>query len=178
MERRPATAEEAKALAHPLRLRILRLCLHESLTNKQIADALEKDPGTVLHHVRTLVDTGFLAAEDVRPGAKGALEKPYRATGKSWTVDVTDQFDPTAVILAGLDAFREEVLEAGGEAFATQFRLAVRLSQGDADELKARLSALGDEVAERDDPSGESYGIYVGMHRRPVREPRRGRRSA
>ena len=47
--RRPATAAEAKALAHPLRMRILRLCLDRSLTNKQLAEWLGKDPGTVLH---------------------------------------------------------------------------------------------------------------------------------
>ena len=37
--RRPATAAEAKALTHPLRMRILRLCLDRSLTNKQLAEA-------------------------------------------------------------------------------------------------------------------------------------------
>ena len=31
--RREATPEELKAMAHPLRLRILRLCLHDALTN-------------------------------------------------------------------------------------------------------------------------------------------------
>jgi DNA-binding transcriptional ArsR family regulator len=88
--RRPATAAEAKALAHPLRMRILRLCLDQALTNKQLAEWLGKDPGTVLHHVRTLVRTGFLVAEEVRQGEKGALEKPYRSTGKSWTLSVGD----------------------------------------------------------------------------------------
>ena len=60
-DRRPATEAEAKALASPLRLRILRLCLDQALTNKQLAGRLGRDPGTVLHHVRTLVATGFLA---------------------------------------------------------------------------------------------------------------------
>ena len=40
MERREATPEEFKAMAHPLRLRILRLCLHDPLTNKEIAGRL------------------------------------------------------------------------------------------------------------------------------------------
>lgn len=44
--RRPATPAEAKALGHPLRLRIMRLCLVEELTNKQLADRLDRDPGT------------------------------------------------------------------------------------------------------------------------------------
>ena len=40
VERRPATEQEARTLASPLRLRILRLCLDVSLTNKEIAERL------------------------------------------------------------------------------------------------------------------------------------------
>jgi len=169
MERRPATAEEAKALAHPLRLRILRLCLDEALTNKQLADRLGKDPGTVLHHVRTLVDTGFLRVEDVRAGTKGALEKPYRATGKSWTLDVGDAGDAVAMV----DAFREEVLEAGPKAIVAQSRFAMRLSPESRKDLVARLDALADEFALRDDPGGEPVALYYGLHTRTA--SRRGK---
>src|SRR5688500_11278749 len=109
--RREATPDEARALANPLRLRILRLCLDEALTNKQIADRLGRDPGSTLHHVRTLVDGGFLAVDDVRHGAKGALEKPYRATGKSWQVEVTDPEAAGQAHLAMVDAFRGELAE-------------------------------------------------------------------
>src|SRR3970282_146560 len=83
---RDATADEMRALAHPLRLRILRVTLDRPLTNRQIAERLGRDPGTPLHHVRTLVRGGFLAPEEVRTGKRGALERPYRATGKSWRI--------------------------------------------------------------------------------------------
>src|SRR4051812_16086908 len=109
--KREATPDEARALANPLRLRILRLCLDEALTNKQLSDALGKDPGSTLHHVRMLVDTGFLEVAEVRQGAKGALEKPYRATGKSWHVSVTDRSHQEEANLAVIDAFRDEVAE-------------------------------------------------------------------
>src|SRR3954469_14375633 len=119
VERRPATAAEAKALANPIRLRILRLCIDGWLTNKQLADRLGRDPGTVLHHVRLLVDTGFLEVGEVRPGPKGALEKPYRATGKSWEVSV-GEVEGDAMLVAPIDALREEVLEAGSRGVETQ----------------------------------------------------------
>ncbi|MCZ4151096.1 ArsR family transcriptional regulator, partial [Escherichia coli] len=74
----------ARALSSPLRLRILRLCLHESRTNKEIADILDLNPATSLHHVRTLVSNGYLAAEEPRRGNRGAKEVPYRSTKQSW----------------------------------------------------------------------------------------------
>src|SRR6195952_6030431 len=85
--RRKADEAESKALASPLRLRILRLALHEPRTNKEIAQTLGRDPASVLHHVRTLVDTGFLVEQPVRRGPRGSRERPYLASGKSFYVD-------------------------------------------------------------------------------------------
>ena len=79
---------EARALASPLRLRILRICLHEPHTNKEIAQSLGMNPGSTLHHVRTLVRTGFLQAGEPRRGKRGAREVPYLATKRSWDTPV------------------------------------------------------------------------------------------
>jgi DNA-binding transcriptional ArsR family regulator len=165
-DRREATADEARALANPLRLRILRLCLDASLTNKQLADRLGKDPATVLHHVRVLVETGFLSADAVRSGAKGALEKPYRATGKSWEINVGETSDE-ATWLAGIDALRAEVQEAGPpDPMVASFRLGIRLSPERLGELVERVGALGEEYAFNDDEDGEPLGFSVYLHRR------------
>jgi DNA-binding transcriptional ArsR family regulator len=169
-KRRAATPEEAKALAHPLRLRILRLCLDAALTNKQLAERLGKDPGTVLHHVRTLVATGFLVAEEVRQGDSGALEKPYRATGKSWTLDVGEATagEPSAAE-AMLEAFLAEFREAGPGAGRGFSRLGLTLDEASFHELQDRLQAVLDEFAGRSpDPDGEPYGVLVVIHRRAV----------
>ena len=79
-----ATILQAKAAAHPLRLRILRLCGQQPMTNKQLADRLDSQPGTTLYHVRLLVEAGLLEPAPIRTGTSGALEKPYRSTGQSW----------------------------------------------------------------------------------------------
>jgi hypothetical protein len=42
--RRRATILQAKAASHPLRLRILRLCGQQPMTNKQLADRLQSQP--------------------------------------------------------------------------------------------------------------------------------------
>ena len=165
-DRRPATPAEAKALASPLRLRILRLTLDQALTNKQLAERLGKDPGTVLHHVRTLVATGFLVAEEVRQGEKGALEKPYRSTGKSWTLSLDkDATTETSATQAMLEAFLAELAEAGPGAARDFTRLALTLDDGSLEELRTRLRDIFDDFAARPpDPGGRTYGLLFGMH--------------
>jgi DNA-binding CsgD family transcriptional regulator len=162
-DRRPATPAEAKALASPLRLRILRLCLDQALTNKQLAERLGRDPGTVLHHVRTLVATGFLAPDEVRQGAKGALEKPYRSTGKSWTLSLdNDVVTETSATQAMLEAF---LAEAGPGAVHDFTRLALTLDDDSLKEFETRLREIFDDFAARPpDPGGKTYGLLFGMH--------------
>ncbi len=170
MERRAATHDEARALSNPLRLRILRLCLDRAMTNEELAARLGLNAGTMLHHVRLLVATGFLAPEDERRGARGSVERPYRATGKSWTLDVGEEegSGKTNVgTLALIDAFRAEVAESPPEYQV--HRVATRRA-ADAGARWRRSGAASNELAhelkDADDPAGEPYGFFVGMHRR------------
>jgi DNA-binding transcriptional ArsR family regulator len=182
MERRPATPDEARALANPLRLRILRLCLDRAMTNEELARRLGRDAGSVLHHVRMLVDTGFLAPEEERRGARGAIERPYRATGKSWTLDVGDAGgDGVATgTLALIDAFRAEVAEVGParDALVSVARMGVRLGPDAREAFSARIDELVADLKAADDPDGVAYGFLVGLHRlatEPVDAPESSR---
>ena len=166
-DRRPATPDEAKAMGHPLRLRILRLCLDEELTNAEIAARVGKDPGTVLHHVRMLADNGFLVAGEPRRGRRNSRERPYLATRKSWVLDFSGDPDADAnVEVAVAEAFAAELREAGPASVLENSRLGVRLKPHDREELRRRLCELVEDMAERDDPTGEPLSIYVAVHRR------------
>lgn len=164
--RRPATQEEARALAHPLRLRIIRLCVEGALTNKELAERLGVNPATVLHHVRTLERTGFLEAGPERRGRRGARERPYRSTGKSWTIDVGRS---PSVTLTVLDAVRAEVLEAADvrDPMVMSIRIALRLTREDQHELRERVQALVEEYLARQHATGEPLGYLFLGHRRP-----------
>ncbi len=165
-ERRAATDEEAKALASSLRLRILRICLGEGRTNKEIADILGRDPASVLHHIRTLVKTGFLEAQEERRGTRGAREIPYLATKKSW------QLSAPALDRALLDTFLDEVALVPAEDVDTT-RLGLRLSPADMDEFNARLSALIEDFAARpEDPSAHAWSLFIALHPDPNRPER------
>jgi DNA-binding transcriptional ArsR family regulator len=162
-ERRLATDAEAKALASALRLRILRICLGEAHTNKEIAAILGGDPASVLHHTRTLVRTGFLEAQEERRGARGAREIPYLATRKSW------QLDAAAQDRSMLDAFLEELaLAPAAEVDST--RLGLRLPPAEMEEFQTRLRALLEEFAARpDDPTAPAWSLFIVVHPDPNR---------
>jgi DNA-binding transcriptional ArsR family regulator len=167
---RSPTLQEARALAHPLRLRILRLCLDDGLTNNELSAALGERPATVLHHVRTLVATGFLAEEAWRRGPRGSTEKPYRATGKSWQLDHAMSGD--ANLKAVLEAVAAEVHEAGPDAVIEGARMAMRLRPDQLDELVGQIQRLIEnypgpgEYLATEDTGGDPYALLVVLHRR------------
>jgi DNA-binding transcriptional ArsR family regulator len=174
MTRRQATEAEARALASALRLRILRLCLDDELTNKEIAFRLGRNPGSVLHHVRRLVETGFLAALPERQGSRGSREIPYRATRKSWELTGLKERlpglpSPSQVML---QAFLEELAEAGSE-MTDASRLALTLTAEHFAEFTGRIGAILDEFAARPpDPDGARWSVFFAVH-----EDRRGERA-
>ncbi|GAA0417597.1 hypothetical protein GCM10009543_10360 [Leifsonia naganoensis] len=168
-KRRPATVTEIKAMSHPLRMRIIRLCGDRELTNKQLADRLGVDPGTALYHVRQLVEAGFLEPVAARTGESGALEKPYRSTGRSWWLPVgVDEVDAIEG-LAPVDAFQQELAEAGPGSIATYARFALHLSEEDVAELDRRIVAVIDAFVETDAERAHlplHGGLFV-VHRSP-----------
>lgn len=157
--RRPATDAERRALASTTRLRILRICLDDPQTNREIAQRLNSNPATVLHHVRTLVATGFLVALPARRGTRGAREVPYLATGKSWFMDVGPM--PRDVLLA---TFLEEV-SVVGETNLDSSRIGLRLPEDEWNTFQERLHTLLDEYARRPStPHARRWSVYIGMH--------------
>ncbi len=156
-------------MASSLRLQIMRLTLHEPRTNKEIATALGRNPASVLHHVRTLVDTGFLIEQPVRRGERGSREVPYVASGKSWYLDHGGQAAQAALsddqdrdLL--LQTFLAEADRVGHDRLQTT-RLGFRLTPEDREELIDRLYELLNEIAARpSDPAGEAWGLFLALH--------------
>lgn len=154
-----AVQARARALSSPIRLRVLRLCAYESCTNKELAEALEVNPGTMLHHVRTLVQTGFLVAEDERTGAGGAREVPYRATGRSWNTHVPN-IGPVLLetYLQQVDGLAPDQLEVAW--------LGLKLNDEHREELSRRLYELLNEFKDRGpDDDGVALGVFTSITR-------------
>lgn len=161
VERRDATDAEAKALASSIRIRILRLCLDEALSNRAIAEATGLNPATALHHVRMLADTGFLEAQEARRGRRGAREIPYLATGKSWFLNAGDMTNPM------IEAFVAEFTAAPYEQ-RTMGRMAAMLTEDEVEEFRARIDGLFEEFrSRRTKPGAKQWGLFIAMHPSP-----------
>ena len=142
-------------------MRIIRATTMDALTNKEIAERLGKDPATTLHHVRKLVDAGFLEVLPPRRGPRGSREKPYRSTGLSWQLDNEGRPE---VGEAMLQAYLSEI---AGTRFdeLDQTRLMVQVSPQRKAELVRRISVLMEEFAEAPpEDGGERIGVYVALY--------------
>ncbi|WP_169252629.1 winged helix-turn-helix domain-containing protein [Brevibacterium sp. 'Marine'] len=158
VERRDATEAEAKTLASSIRIRILRLCLDEALSNREIAEATGLNPATSLHHVRMLADTGFLEAQEARRGKRGSREIPYLATGKSWFLNTGDMTTEM------LEAFTAEFTAAPYEE-RTMGRMAAMLTEDEVEEFRSRIDELFEEFRSRRKKDGATqWGLFIAMH--------------
>ena len=157
-------AARAAALSSPVRWRVLRLCLHQARTNKGLAEIRRLNPGSTLHHVRLLVETGFLAAEEPRKGTRNAREIPYRATRLSW------RGSPRSVAAVLVRTLLDEVAPVAPEANVV-WQLGMRLLPEDRAELEARNSEILEDYVHRDseDPGAEPWSLMAFLH--PDRQP-------
>ncbi len=149
---------QGRALASPLRLRMLRLCRFEARTNKELAEFFDVNPGTMLHHVRTLVKTGFLAPDEERAGAQGAREVPYRSTGLSWGTSMPEG----APVL--IETFLQQIEGLQSDEIDVTW-LGLKINAETKKELEDRLYGLVLEFKERGpDADGTGYSLFTALH--------------
>lgn len=80
------TQQLAKALAHPLRVRILS-SLHKGISSpNQLAQELDEPLGNVSYHVKTLLEYDCVELVKTEP-RRGAVEHFYRATERAFFSD-------------------------------------------------------------------------------------------
>jgi len=166
-----ATVEELKALGHPVRWRILRLCLDRAMTNKELSVELDLAPATTLRHVRALVKANFLVAEPVSTGEHGALQRPYRGTARTWGMTILPDDTGLAqqVDLAVLGAHRAELIAAGKDSGRGAKRGTLRLRPESAESLHRRIRELIAEYT--DEPDGEPLSYLWSLAARPQPDP-------
>ena len=153
---------QLKALGHPLRLRVLELLGEndEMLTNRELAQRLEVDPGHLHFHVRTLLKAQLIQRVE---GGRGR-EKPYRAVANTIRVAPELLSSPSAtsdVHEAILDEVRAGWAKFGPQGRFRSAQVTVRIAPDRARELWELVSERVDEL---EDPDQDPVVITLVFH--------------
>jgi DNA-binding transcriptional ArsR family regulator len=79
--------QAVQAMAHPLRIRILRILTEKVASPKEIAEAIDEPPGNVAYHARVLFDLGCTELVKTVP-RRGAREHFYRGKTDAFTSSI------------------------------------------------------------------------------------------
>jgi DNA-binding transcriptional ArsR family regulator len=164
------TPEQLRALAHPLRQRILHLLLDAPHTNKQLATALQVSPPRLHFHVHELLAAGLIELVAERP-KRGVLEKYYRAAARVLRLGpgVPPEVGNEELVGISLEAAHQELLRAtryfGAALPVLHFAFEpLRLSDERLARIQAHLGALHEEVLHAlADPQRDHYGHAVAL---------------
>src|SRR5436309_1208191 len=110
---------EMRALAHPLRLRIMEVFAEAPRTTKQVAEELGQPPTRLYHHVAALERAGLLRLRETRKN-RGTTEKWYEAISRTMGTPSVKAARGTpkesaarrAVAMTVLEQARQEVVAA------------------------------------------------------------------
>lgn len=148
-----------KAIADPLRARILALLVERAATTTELADALGRPKGTVGYHLQVLAEAGLVRivrTEQVR----AITAKYYGRTARTFVI--TGAADE---VLAPHFMLHEAMAEwVEDEVNSTTLRHA-RIPVGRAAEWNERLLALAEEFAAQDPGGRSTYGLLVALYR-------------
>jgi DNA-binding transcriptional ArsR family regulator len=146
-----------RALADPLRLKILDLLSDTEKSVRELAADLDVARNKLHYHVNILEQHGLVRVESTRMDTGGAPERRYRSTGRTFQARNLPIPGEVAAGIAGMLGTAAQELDAhlrserrGPTAVG---RVRVRLTEAKHDELVERLGALLDEYK-----GGESGG--------------------
>jgi DNA-binding transcriptional ArsR family regulator len=158
------TPQQVKAIADPLRARILGIIQHQPATAKQLADRLGVAPGSVGHHLQILEAAG-LAQVVARRLVHGIVAKYYTRTARIFTFEVPPEVLGESSwdleLLAQAQAELAEALGTRGESACLSvgfphMRLAPERARVYQERLEALVNVL---ISESPDPDGQVYGL-------------------
>lgn len=163
------TPEQMRALAHPLRQRILNLVTDAPYTNKQLATILHVSPPRLHFHVRELLSAGMIEIVAEQPKG-GVIEKYYRAVARvlRLSANARQVVSGEELMETTLDAVRQEFVHANtyfGEDMPVQFvHELVRFPKDRLDRVQEHLQAIRSEVYQAmEDPERDTYEHFVSI---------------
>ena len=170
--------KQVRALADPLRMRILT-ALCEERTTKQVAELLHEKPTRLYHHVDALERAGLVQLTRTRP-KRGTIEKYYRSVARTFEARVSTGRgaeasreaidDVMAAAFATTSSEISRLLERGAESTVNEEGiltfLEVRATRAEIQKLRRRLhAAIGVATKEgKSAPRDERYRLTIAFY--------------
>ena len=187
---------DLRALAHPLRLRMMELFAESPKTTKQVADILGQPPTRLYHHVAALERSGLLVLKEKRKN-RGTVEKWYAGVaqqvhGAGGKDAAAGRRTRRAVAATVFEQAKQEVLAipAGATQAALVGRLVIAARPAQIPAIRKRLfdtvQSIGKEfrsgqpVTADTERDCERWAVTVAFApvKNPGPRPRRHRRSS
>jgi len=152
-----STPAHFKALAHPMRHRILFALSQQPATISQLAAGFAVQKGTVAHHLKVLREAGIVRVAETRQ-VRGGTEQYYQRTARRLSASSPEATAHTGALLS---AVAEEVTAAVDDPLLMLRHL--RLTAAQAQKLAHTLDDLIN--GEQDAGAGQpQYGILVSLY--------------
>ena len=148
--------EQLKALAHPLRNRIIFALGAEGATVSQLAKSLSTNKGNVAHHLAVLELAGLVRRGERRQ-VRGGTEQYFVRVARRLRTPGGSRAGHTAALL---QAVADEIDGSPTDALLNLRR--IRLTRQQAAALAAHLERLVDELPEAG-PRDATHGVLVSV---------------
>jgi DNA-binding transcriptional ArsR family regulator len=157
--------EQLRAIADPLRARILDLLLERAATVAELAAAVRRPKSTVAHHVKVLVEAGMLRVVRTRR-VRAIDERYYGRTARMFAVGVVDRpgEDPTTVHANALSVAAAESVPAHEADELRSILRHARIPAQHAAEFWQRVDAVVREFSQLPRSGGTVYGFAAGLY--------------
>ena len=153
-----SSAEQFKALGHPLRHRLLFALGQDSATISQLAKTLDTRKGNIAHHLGVLRDAGMVTAAGTRQ-VRGGTEQYYQRSARIFDFVGEGARANTSV---SLQAMAADLESSTGEPLLNLRN--IRLTERQATELMDKLDGLVDSLEDAG-PGEARYGVLAAVYR-------------
>ncbi|MFF4466866.1 ArsR/SmtB family transcription factor [Streptomyces mirabilis] len=147
-----------KALADPLRIRLLEALWEMPQSARELADHVDLPADRLYYHLNQLERVGLIEIAEYRPLARGKVERVYTPAVTEPPSDAANPKEMAEFLGLMLDATRADInaayrsKQAGGRREVDLHRGALRLTDEALAELRGHIERLATQFGDRDAP--------------------------
>ena len=157
--------EQLRALADPLRARLLELVLERAATVTEMAQAVDRPKSTVAYHVNLLVRAGLLRVVRTRR-VRAIEERFYGRVARTLYIGVLSRPEDEQVV-AAINGLAEAVAESAAAHAADELRCLLVHARIPIEEVRnfwAQVQEVGRRFAQIPRAGDQVYGFAAGLY--------------